>query len=388
MELTEIKKLAFEAEDKIARAAENVSSFVFNHPEIGGEEYVSAKFLAEQAEKMGFCVTMPYCGMDTAFRCEFGDDTGPKVAFLAEYDALPGYENSPDGSGLAHACGHNWIAASTFAAVAALKELKPWFKGKIVWIGTPAEENLGAKVTMAQKGAFDDIDAAFQFHLARENSVDCKSLAMCDFIYTFTGKATHAASSPQEGINALDACNLTFAGINALRQHLTSDVRLHGIIREGGSACNIVPDHCVMHYYVRAADKDYLEEVIERVHNCARGAALMTGCSLKIERAENTYYDTRQDPRLRKLMTENLKALGITELSPGDVFKTGSTDIGNVSYACPTSYCYLSTAAVSSADTHNKEYVEVVDSDYAHGLIHLAGKAMAATALDVLLGSK
>jgi amidohydrolase len=386
MEISELKKELFAAEDAFAPEAERVSAYIFNHPEIGGKEYRSAEFLTARAEELGFTVTRPYCGMGTAFRCEYGDGDGPKVAFLAEYDALPGYNNSPDGSGLAHACGHNWIAASTLAACAALKAVKPSFHGKIVWLGTPAEENLGAKVDMAKAGAFDDIDAAFQFHLGKHNCVEPAELAMCDFYYTFTGRASHAASSPQDGINALDACNLTFAGINALRQHVTPDVKLHGIITEGGAACNIVPDHCVMQYYVRAGQKDYLEQVIERVNNCARGAALMTGCTLDIKRAKNTYYDVKQDPLLREKMRENLAALGVRDFEKGSVFKAGSTDMGNVSYACPTCYCYMGVGEYSDADTHDRRFVDVADSELAHGLLHTAAKAMAATALDVLLG--
>ena len=386
MDISQLKKKLFAAEDEFAPEAERVSKYIFQHPEIGGQEYVSAKFLAEEAARLGFSAGMPYCGMDTAFRCEYGDEGGKTVAFLAEYDALPGYKNSPDGSGLAHACGHNWIAASTLAACAALKAVKPDFKGKIVWLGTPAEENLGAKVTMAKAGVFDDIDAAFQFHLGPNNNVEPHELAMCDFYYTFTGRASHAASSPEEGINALDACNLTFAGINALRQHVTPDVKLHGIITQGGAACNIVPDHCVMQYYVRAGQKDYLEQVIERVNNCARGAALMTGCRLDIVRSENTYYDVRQDPFLAEKMRRNLESLGVSEFTPGSVYKAGSSDIGNVSYACPTCYCYMGTRDYTSADTHDERFVEVVDSDFAHGLLHTAAKAMAATALEVLLG--
>jgi len=388
MELTQIKSAVCAAEDAIAQKAEEISTFIFNHPELGGNEYISSKYLTDELAKQGFSVEMPYCGIDTAFRCEYGDDNGPKIAFLAEYDALPGYENSPSGNGVAHACGHNWISASTYAAAVSLKALKSEFGGKIILIGTPAEENLGAKVDMAREGCFDDIDAVFQFHLANKNCIDPAALAMCDFYYTFTGKASHASANPEDGINALDACNLTFAGINALRQHVRPDTRLHGIIIEGGNACNIVPDKCVMQYYVRAGQKDYLEDVIDRVNNCARGAALMTGCGLEIVRAKNTYYDIKQNQELRELMKVNLENLGVTDFMPANLMKSGSTDIGNVSYACPTCYCTLDTTQFSDAVTHDKAFLDVADSDFAHKLIHVAAKAMAMTALDVYCSTK
>ncbi|MDO5424745.1 MAG: M20 family metallopeptidase [Eubacteriales bacterium] len=381
MRINELKELLYAAEDEIASLGEFVSNEIFCHPELGDQEFYSSKFLTDEMKKLGFDVTFPYCGVPTAFRCEYGDDEGPKVAFLAEYDALPGY--GPDHNQNGHACGHNWIAASTFQAAAALQKIKSHFKGKIVYIGTPAEETCGRKIDIAAKGGFDDIDAAFQIHLGSYNAVECVALACTDVTFTFHGRAAHASGRPEEGINALDACNLTFMGVNALRQHVTSDVRIHGIIKEGGLACNIVPDHCVMQYFVRAADKNYLETVVEKVVNCARGAALMTGAELEWERCPNTFYDYRSIPALQEKFRENMQAQGITDFVKEDIYHSGSTDIGNVSYSCPTAYGYLGTGEVSTAETHDAEYLEVVNSPYAYKLLHIGAKAMAATALDV-----
>lgn len=381
MELEELKKLLYQAEDKNAKLGEKVSDEIFRHPELGDEEYFSADFLTKEMEKLGFTVTMPYCGIETAFRCEYGDAEGPKVAFLAEYDALPGYGENKDQN--AHACGHNWIAASTFAACAALKEIKEHFQGKIVYIGTPAEETCGRKIDIMKAGGFDDIDAAFQLHLGEYNAVDCVALACTDVTFEFKGFAVHASARPEDGINALDACQLTFAGVNALRQHVSSDVRIHGIIMEGGNACNIVPDRCKMQLFVRAADKDYLEKVVERVVNCAKGAALMTGAELIAKRAENTFYDYKQVPALQEKLKQNMMEQGIEQFVKEDIYHSGSTDIGNVSYACPTSYGYLGTSEYSPAQTHDVEFLDVANSEFAYDLLHKGAKSMAATALYV-----
>ena len=381
--IQELKEMAWQGEDAGAAWFEEISDYIFNHPEIGDEEYLSSAYLAGEMEKLGFKVTCPYMGLKTAFRCEYGDEEGPAIGFLAEYDALRGYGS--DHNEMAHACGHNWIAASTFAACAALKSMKTEWKGKIVYIGTPAEESYGRKVDLAEMGVFDDLAAVFQMHLAHDTVVDTVALAMTDFIFNFEGVAAHASSHPQKGINALDACTLTMAGINALRQHLESDVRIHAIITDGGKSPNIVPEHARMAVYVRAGQKDYLEEVIEKVINCARGAELMTGARFSYTRAENTFHDIKPAPELAARMKANLKALGISGWIPGDRYHSGSTDIGNVSYRCPTCYCTIGTGHISGADCHEDAYLKVVNSEGSYRLLHIAAKAMAATALDVIV---
>lgn len=376
--------MLWKAEQDIASLAEQVSTCIFKHPEKGDQEYFSSKYLTDEMAKLGFKVTYPYMGMETAFRCELGEEDGPAVGFLAEYDALPGYGENHDE--MAHACGHNWIAASTFAACAALAKIKDQFHGKIVYIGTPAEETMGRKVDMAKNGAFDDLKAVFQMHLNHETMVNTVTLAMVDFLFEFKGAAAHAASNPQNGINALEACNLTMAGINALRQHLEPDVRVHYVIKNGGGAPNIVPEYASMEIYVRAGQKDYLETVIEKVLNCARGAELMTGAKFSYKRAQNTYYDIKKNEKLNEMMKEKLTVLGITDFEDGNLYHTGSSDIGNVSYVCPTCYCELGTGGFSDATLHEEAYLKIADSKKAHELLHIAAKAMAEGALEVFYG--
>ncbi len=374
----------YEIEEEIGEIGERISTEIFRHPEPGDSEIWSSAFLADRAEEMGFAVTRSYLGLPTAFRADHGDEEGPTVAFLAEYDALPGY--GKDGTEYGHACGHNWIAGSTFAAAAALKKLKDetGFHGKISWIGTPAEETNNRKITLIERGAFKDVDAVFQMHLGWETTVRTRALACAVLNYEFEGKAAHASAAPETGINALDAVMLTFSGINCLRQHVTPDVRIHGVVRDGGHAPNVVPDHASMEVYVRAADKDYLEEVITKVGNCALGAAMMTGAKARILRNETTTYDIRNNPVLAKLIEEKLAGLGEKPVIP-DRFMIGSTDIGNVTYEVPTSYALIGTSEYSSARTHEAAFLEVADSEFAHRKLHVAAKAMAAGALELYL---
>lgn len=272
-----IKKRAYDIENELGTEIEEVCDFIFNNPELGEEEYISSKYLVDKMKEYGFDTTYPYCNLDTAFRAELGDNDGPTIAFLAEYDALPGYgENKEAG----HACGHNWIAASTLGACIVLSKLKEDFKGKIVLIGTPAEETTGGKCDLVKAGAFDDIDICYQMHIEAFNNINCRALAIDSLEFSFEGVAAHAASHPHMGVNALDAVQLTYAGINALRQHVKSDVRIHGIVSNGGEAPNIVPEKAACKFFVRASERSYLNEVTKKVINCAKGAELMTGAKL------------------------------------------------------------------------------------------------------------
>jgi amidohydrolase len=378
-DIEELKKEAFKIEDEMAGEIEGISDFIFNHPELGGEEFESSKFLANLLSNYGFEVVYPYLNIPTAFRAEIGTQDRPAFAFLAEYDALPGMGD--DGSP-AHACGHNWISATSVGAGLVLGRIKEKLPGRIVVFGTPAEETLGYKVNMVEKGAFETIDAAFQLHLENNNLLNTSALAMDALEFEFTGKAAHAASFPHEGINALDAVNLTFAGINALRQHVTSDVRIHGIITKGGEAPNIVPDYCACRFYVRANRRHYLNKVSERIINCARGAAFMTGAKLTVNRFENPLDDLVINPVLRKIGEQNLRMAGFDDFKEIDEFP-GSSDIGNVSHVVPTVYGYIDIGP--KVEVHEREFVKYANGPDAKIRLHKAVKGMVGTTIDVLL---
>ena len=382
MDLKALKELAYKAAEENIGLYNNVCNEIFTHPELGNREHYSSAFLTSEMEKLGFRVQYPYGGLETAFRCEIGSGS-PKVAFLAEYDALPGYGPNNDQNG--HACGHNWIAACTFGAADVLRRISEHFDGTVVFIGTPAEEGTGGKVDLVNAGCFDDIDAVFQAHLTGgKTQLNSRTLAIDSVEFTFEGVAAHAAGNPWKGVNALDASYLTFTGINALRQHMTPDARVHGIIEEGGVAPNIVPSHCVCKFFVRAADRDYLTELTQKVINCAKGAELMTGAKMSWRYFENSFDDLRCNPVLIDLMAKNLKDLGYDDFTTEEAVPSGSSDLGNVARVCPTCYLSLNAGNTDGTNCHEEAFLSHVNSETAYGRNLLAVKAMAATALDFL----
>ena len=372
--------IADRTEAEHAKEFEEISHFVFTHPELGLREKESSAHIIEYIKSQGFEVETPVCGLDTAFIASFGE--GPVIDFLAEYDALPGY--GPEKKN-AHACGHNWIAASMTASAVTLAGLvrKGLIKAKIRLVGTPAEETMGGKIPMAEAGIFDGTMIAFSTHLSRKTCCAGGSLAMNCFEFTYTGKASHAAGAPWEGINALDSVNLLFAGINALRQHVKPDVRMHGIVTEGGTAPNIVPAKAAAKFYVRAASRAYLNEIIPKVMNVAKGAALMTGAELSVTEPEAAFDDFIPLEVLDDLAEKNLRELGIEfeERKQGDK-STGSTDVGNVSHRCPT--LYFDMAPKTPVFCHEESALAVVDSPEAYETIHQSARVIARCAIELL----
>lgn len=379
----ELKQRLYTIEEECAALIEEVSEYIYEHAELGNEEYKSSAYLVEQLEKQGFTVTYPYLDIPTAFRAELVCGEGPKVAFLAEYDALPGY--GEDKTQVAHACGHNWIAASTFGAAVSLSKMKDVIQGSIVVIGTPAEETTGGKYDLVERGAFEDIDAAIQMHLGAENNINVVTLAMDSIEFNFQGVAAHAAAYPEKGINALDGVQLMFAGVNAFRQHMRSDARVAGIITDGGVACNTVPDKAGCRFYIRAKDRAYLEHLTKRIIDCAKGAALMSGATLEYHNFENSYDDMVYHEGLRSLLKENLKDLGVHDFVEADEEASGSSDIGNVSHVCPTVYCEIDTGANPKVFAHHEDFLNYVHGEHAKHSLHTATKAMAYTALQVFM---
>lgn len=377
-----IKQKSYEIEDELSKEIEAVSDFIFNNPELGDEEYISSKYLVDKMKEYGFNTVYPYCNLDTAFRAELGDECGPTIAFLAEYDALPGYGENKEP---AHACGHNWIAASTLGACIVLSKLKENFKGKIVLIGTPAEESTGGKCDLVKAGAFDDIDVCYQMHIEAFNNVNCKALAIDSLEFSFEGVAAHAASHPHKGINALDAVQLTFAGINALRQHVTPDVRIHGIVSNGGDAPNIVPEKAACKFYIRASERSYLNELTEKVINCAKGAELMTGAKLSYRYFENSFDNIINNKVLQDITKKNLVQVGITDILEGKEGPVGSTDIGNVSQVCPTMYTEIALDINPMVYVHEEAFLNYANSKEAYDKLHKSVKAMVGCALEIYL---
>ena len=330
-----------------------------DHPELSGEEHRSSKKIAEILEKKGFRVEMPFAGIDTSFRGIYGDVNHKyKVAIMAEYDALPG---------IGHACGHCVSGSISVLAAIALSELQDELNCDIHILGTPNEEIDGAKCAMVEQGIFNDYDMAMMIHLYDQNLLYCKLLGLHQYLYTFHGKAAHASASPWDGVNALNAAQLMFHGIDMLRQHVTPDVRMHGVYRNGGEAPNIVPEEASAEFYYRALDKDYLFELDKRADNCAEGAAIATGATWEKALTAAMYDNLKNNDYGIELLREVYNELGI-EIN-GDHDKIfGSSDAGNVSFVCPTFHPTLQIVDRGVA-IHTREFAEAVKSPRAHEAI-------------------
>ncbi len=328
---------------------------IYNNPEIGLTETKACKWQKELLEKYGFEVETPYAGFDTAYRAVYkGKKTGPKIAMLAEYDALPG---------LGHGCGHNLIAMVGVGAGIAMREFADEYGGEIYVFGTPAEENLGGKVQMSEQGAFDDMDVAMMAHPAGVN-LDCSNtMAINAYQISFYGKTAHAAGAPHEGINALDAMINLFNLINAMRQETTPDTRIHGIIKKGGEAPNIIPDYTESLFYVRTNRYADLLKVCDRVEACAKGAALATGCRYTMEFAEGNYKDTCSNLTLAELNAQQMEKLGVPMKRTKGKYIPGSSDLGDVSYHCPSIQSSFDITGGRKYNAHTVEFAECAGSE-------------------------
>lgn len=329
-----MKQLINETINKLQDTFYDVSKYIGQNPELGHEEFKACKALTDVLKEQGFTVEIGTCDLPTAFTAVYDSQKpGPSIGFMAEYDALPD---------LGHACGHNLIGTMSIAAGIGLSKAVAETGGKVYVYGTPAEETRGGKVTMAEQGIFNHLDVAMMVHPYYCHQKSGRSLAMDAIQFEFFGKSAHAAAAPHEGINALDGVLQTFNSINALRQHVKPDVRIHGVITEGGKAANVVPDYAVAQFYVRASTRAYVDEVTEKVKACANGAALATGTKLKISNYEFSYDDMQTNQTLSDVYTNNLISLGVSEQSiTEDQGDHGSLDMGNVSQVVPAIHPYI-----------------------------------------------
>jgi amidohydrolase len=372
---SELKQRVIGAVDTLRADLIDVANRIHANPELGFQETAAAKLLTDTLEGHGLDVERGVAGLDTAFVATLqGREAGPIIAFLAEYDALPG---------LGHACGHNLIAAAAVGAGLAMRTVLPDLAGEIRVIGTPAEEGGGGKVIMVDAGVFDDVDAAMMVHPSSRDLIGRKSLTVFHVDIEFFGKAAHAASWPDEGINALDAVILTFNGINALRQHIRDDARIHGIITHGGDAPNIIPDHTSASVLVRALDTPYASALLERVRACAEGAAQATGARLEFKQAGPRYDARWPNPKLVALAKANFETLGVDVALAGENERMGSSDIGNVSQVVPAIHPYVAIAS-DEVVGHSPEFREAAGSARGHEAMLNAAKALAMTAVDLL----
>jgi len=349
-----------------------LSQSIFHEPEIAFKEYKACELLTEALKATDFSIETGIGGLETAFRATHGESTGPKIAILAEYDAL---------IGLGHACGHNLIAAAAVGAGMALAAVKPSLKGQIQVIGTPAEEGGGGKILLANAGIFDSVDAAMMFHPASKNLVLRPSLASAKVKIEFFGKASHAAAAPEEGINALDAMILTFNNIHALRQTFGPKDRVAGIILKGGEAANIIPAYTSADFSVRSITSKKRDRLVDKVTACAQAAAQAIGCQIKVKVTQG-YKEIIPNRILAGLIKSNLESIGRVVVEPDPNERMGSTDMGDISHLVPAIHPYLAIAPENIAG-HTVEFKEYCISEAGKSAMLEAAKALAMTAVDL-----
>lgn len=369
-----MKSILFEKGKEIHKELCEISDFIYHNPELGNEEYKAVEKLTSFLQEHDFEIETEFLDIKTAFRATYDSNKeGMTIGYLCEYDALPE---------IGHGCGHNMIGTMSAGAGVILSKVLDEVGGKIIVYGTPAEETNGAKVIFAEQGVFDELDVAMMVHPSDKTIESGTSMALYPLQFTYTGKTAHAASCPQDGINALNSVIQLFNGIDALRQHVTPDVRIHGIITNGGVAANIVPDKAVAQFYFRASTKEILDDVLVKVKNIAQGSALMTGSKLDMTRYELPNDNLKTNKSLSEAFSKNLRTLGIKDIY--EAKDTGSSDIGNVSHKTPTIHPYIGISNCNVTG-HSVNMADATITPFAHERLLIGTLALAYTGYDVLI---
>ncbi len=353
----------------------DLSHRIHADPEPAFEEHHASAWVAEVLRRHGFEVEHPAGSLATAVRAvrrgSRGGD-GPRVGILAEYDALPG---------LGHGCGHNTMAASGVGAAIALASIADELPGEIVFLGTPAEERGSGKQIMIDDGLFEGIDAALLYHPCDRTHVESYPLASEDVEVVFHGLQAHASSDPWKGKNALDAMIQLFSSVGLWRQQLHPDARVHGIISEGGTAANIIPDRTSAWFMLRSTDSGYYEEMKAQFTRIAEGAALATGTTVDVTYSGGATTMRNNRPLVERFRA-NMAAYGVEDM--GDDPNAGSTDMANVSWVCPTIHPDLAICDEGVAG-HSTAFRDASVSRRADETTLLAATLVAQTAVDLFL---
>jgi len=365
------------AVDRLADELEALAHRIHDTPELAFKEEQAHAWLTEFLGRHGAKVERSIGGLPTAFRATIeGSGPGPTIAIMAEYDALPG---------IGHACGHNVIATAGTGAGAALAVglgTLP-FPGRVVVIGTPAEEGGAGKVKLMEAGVFRDVDAAMMIHGRCGTMVWRPSLGIVKVTAEFHGKATHASSWPWRGVNALNAVIQLFVSLDQMRQQLRPDARVHGVIVKGGEQPNIIPEYTRADFYLRALSRDYCAELLRRFRGCAEGAAAATGCRVEVSVDPIVHDPLKPNPTMAGLFERNLAFIDFPVDADDGEAGYGSTDCGNVSQALPTIHPYIRISP-DGVPGHSREFAEWARSPLARAGLVAGAKALALTALDLL----
>ena len=351
-----------------------LNEFLYENPEIGGCEYKAKEKHLELLLMKGFNEKKLDINMETAYMVEYsGKKNGPTISYMAEYDALPE---------IGHGCGHNILGVASIGAALLLKEYIDVYGGKVVVLGTPAEENFGGKVEMVKAGVFNNIDIAIISHPTSEGHYRSgSSQAMEALEFKFKGKTAHAAGDPYNGINALDAVVNFYVAVNSMKHQIKQSAVIHGIISNGGVAANVVPDLAVANFYVRAEEILYVKELVEKIKNCATGIATATGTTVEINNYEATFSNLVTNQKLMAIYEKNLNFIGVKEIFPPD--SKGSTDAGDVSHVCPTIHPYfpISKKLITG---HSIELADATVAEEAYIGFEESVLSMAMTGIDLL----
>ncbi|MHC5269495.1 M20 family metallopeptidase [Enterococcus sp. LJL98] len=353
---------------------------IHEHPEVSNYEVYSSQVLIDQLKAEGFDVTKDVAGHHTGFDARYkSEKPGPTLAFLAEYDALPG---------IGHACGHNLFGNYSALAASALKQVIEEVGGEIRVYGTPGEEggeNGSAKGSFVREGFFTDVDAALCVHPGHRYTKTSTGLANDPVDIKFYGRASHAAGAPEKGINALEAVIQVFNSINALRLHLPKDVNIHGIITDGGVAANVIPEFASARFYLRAANRATLNDVYEKVENIVKAAALATGAIYEFGLFQNSVDDIIVTDAFDEVFFSHAQAAGVPEheIVAAKKQSLGSSDVGNVSQVIPTIQPTVSISDDYIAG-HSIEFKAAARSEKGLRSIGIAAELLAKTALDLI----
>lgn len=348
---------------------------IHENPELRFEEHKAAAWISELLRSRGAEVEQGVAGLATAVRARSGAPSGPKVAIVGEYDALPE---------IGHACGHNLIAASAVGAFLGAAAVVSQAKGQIVFLGTPAEEGGGGKIKMIEGGAFEGLDAAMMFHPFDRDILAHPALASLWLRMTFRGAAAHAAAAPHDGKSALQACMDTFRLVDGQRVRFKDGVRVHGYIIDGGQAVNVIPERAECEFSVRARDTAELERIRGIVERCAKAAAMASEAEVEIA-ARQGYRDMRNNLTIARAFGGHLASFGRRARETDPRVGAGSTDMGDVSHVVPSIHPYLAIVDEDEALCHQHAFADAAASDRAMTTAIEAAKALARTAVQLLV---
>lgn len=411
----------YKLNNKEKKKLEDISDTIWEYAETKYEEYNSSKIQMDYMEQQGFSITRKLGGIKTAFLAKTGSGK-PVIALLGEFDALPGLSQTVDVAvempekkgGAGHGCGHNLLGVGSMEAAVVLKKYieKNNISGTVIYYGCPAEESGAGKAFMVRANCFQNVDFALTWHPYSQNGIMNESLSNIRVIFEFFGKSAHASANPEEGRSALDACELMNVGVNYLREHVTPQARMHyAYLDAGGKAPNIVPHKASVLYALRAPQATYVQELLNRVSDIAKGAALMTGTMVNIK-VVSAYSDIlavlQMDNLLRECMgdvipityteeeyayankyvDENMKiyaneSINNTIAMEENKISMGSTDVGDVSWNVPTGSIYVTTMSVGST-MHGWSVVAQGKSSIAHKGMHAAAQILAEAGIRIL----